>query len=284
MRPHVELIQEADYIWHPAEITLGEGKAVQRNLSVDEEDGSASTKIDFLSDFGKPAGYHHADTEWYVLEGEVEIGDHKMGPGGYFWAGKDIWTPHVKAKEGTKILLYREFGDWGFDAADQGQNRNGAAESLIVDDTNKREWEQVVKEGPAAGLWIKMLHRDPKTGFYSRLIWAQPGWTDERLAHHHCYEEAYTIAGDMVYNFGDLVVGTYFFRPPFVKHGHFISGEREGCTWLIRSDGDLVNMYTINERVEVYGDALNYGDHEKPVLSSLPVRSRTPGPWSGDGM
>ena len=88
----------------------------------------------------------------------------------------------------------------------------------------------------------------------------------------------------MVYNFGDLVLGTYFFRPPFVKHGHFISGEREGCTWLIRSDGDLVNMYTINERVEVYGDALNYGDHEKPVLSSLPVRSRTPGPWSGDGM
>ena len=73
MRPHVELIQESDYIWHPAEITLGEGKAVQRNLSVDEEDGSASTKIDFLSDFGKPAGYHHADTEWYVLEGEPAL-------------------------------------------------------------------------------------------------------------------------------------------------------------------------------------------------------------------
>ena len=26
MRPHVELIQEDDYIWHPAEITKGEGK------------------------------------------------------------------------------------------------------------------------------------------------------------------------------------------------------------------------------------------------------------------
>ena len=41
MRPHVELIHEDDYIWHAAELPTGEGKAEQRNLSVDEEDGSA---------------------------------------------------------------------------------------------------------------------------------------------------------------------------------------------------------------------------------------------------
>lgn len=284
MRPHIELINEKDYIWHPAEITKGEGKAVQRNLSVDEEDGSASTRVNFLSDFGKPAGIHHADTEWFVLEGEITVGDTTMGEGGYFWAGKGVWTPHVTAKEGTKILLYREYGDWGFDTTDVAESKPGTTQTLTVDATGKREWEPVVKAGPALGLWIKMLHRDPATGFYSRLIWAEPGWTDHRLAHHHVYEEAFTIAGDMVYNFGDLDQGTYFFRPGFVKHGHFISGEEAGCTWLIRSDGDLVNMYTINERVEVYGDALNYEEHEKPIVSSLPVRSRTTGPWSGDGM
>src|SRR2546422_10152724 len=49
MRPHVEVIQEEDYVWHAAELPHGEGKARQRNLSLDEEDGSASTRVDFVS-------------------------------------------------------------------------------------------------------------------------------------------------------------------------------------------------------------------------------------------
>ena len=40
VRPHVELIQEDDYVWHAAELPGGEGRASERRLSVDEEDGS----------------------------------------------------------------------------------------------------------------------------------------------------------------------------------------------------------------------------------------------------
>ena len=146
-------------------------------------------------------------------------------------------------------------------------------------------WLDVEKPGPKPGLMIKMLHRNPLNGFYSRLIWAKPGWDDHRLAHHPCYEEAYTLGGTMEYNFGDLIEGTYFFRPARVKHGHFISGEPDGCFWLIRSDGDLINWYTINEAVIVEGEALNYdADKEGPVVSSMPVRSRRTGPWTGDGI
>ncbi len=49
MRPHVELIQESDLCWHPAELPGGDGKVRQRNLSYDEEDGSASTRLIFDS-------------------------------------------------------------------------------------------------------------------------------------------------------------------------------------------------------------------------------------------
>ena len=45
MRPHVEIIHEDDYVVHPAELPASTGEAVQRNLSVDEEDGSASLRI-----------------------------------------------------------------------------------------------------------------------------------------------------------------------------------------------------------------------------------------------
>jgi hypothetical protein len=283
MRPHVELIHEDDYIWHPGEFFGADGTAIQRNLSVDEEDGSASLRVDFQSAFSRPGGYHAADTEWYVLEGEIAVGGRKLGKGGYFQAPKGVAMPSVDAKEGTKILLYREYGDWGFQEADQ--NASFATEKdVTILDTEAMPWVAVDKPGPKPGLMIKMLHLNPQTGFYSSLIWAKPGWDDHRLAHHPVYEEAYTVWGSMVYNFGDLTPGTYFFRPAWVKHGHFISHEPDGCAWLIRSDGELTNFYTTNERVIVEGDAENYDkETQGPVITGIPLRSKSAGEWDGDG-
>ena len=45
----------------------------------------------------------------------------------------------------------------------------------------------------------------------------------------------------MEYNFGTLDLGTYFFRPARVKHGHFTTMEG-GATWLLRSDGELAQL------------------------------------------
>ena len=81
MRPHVELIQQADLCWHAAELPKGEGKVRQRNMSYDEENGGASTKLVFDSSWHRPAGYHHADTEWYVLAGEVRFGSQVLRKG-----------------------------------------------------------------------------------------------------------------------------------------------------------------------------------------------------------
>lgn len=284
MRPHVELINQADYIWHPAEFVGHEGRAWQRNLSVDEETGSASLRVDFETDWGRPEGYHHADNEWYVLSGSVRIGNETLGPHGYFRAPKGVLTPTIRVAPGTEILLYREYGDWGFDAAISNRPGTPMDHVITVLHTAEIEWTPVITEGPAPGLYIKMLHRDPETGFYSRLIWAKPGWADHRLAHHPVFEEAYTIAGSMVYNYGPLTPGTYFFRPARVKHGHFISNEPDGCTWFIRSDGDLINWYTTNARVVATGDAENYDpETEGPVIAGIPVRSTSVGEWDGDG-
>ena len=284
MRPHVELINQADYIWHPADFIHHEGRAFQRNLSVDEEDGSASLKVSFETEWSRPGGYHHADTEWYVLSGSVTIGDTVLGEQGYWHAPKGVAVPPIKVAAGTEILLFREYGDWGFDLSPSNRAGTPPQHQLIVLDTAAMEWIAVDTVGPMPGLFIKMLHRDEETGFYSRLIWAKPGWTDHRLAHHPVFEEAYTVGGNMVYNYGTLDEGTYFFRPARVKHGHFISNEPDGCTWLIRSDGDLINWYTTNEKVIVEGDAENYDpETQGPVIAGLPVRSRSAGEWDLDG-
>ncbi|GAA5071043.1 DUF4437 domain-containing protein [Nocardia iowensis] len=266
MRPHVELIHEDDYIWHGAELIGGEGRASERRLSVDEEDGSSSLRVDFHTHWGRGPGIHHANTEYYVLDGVLIYGERVIGSGAYVFAPKGVPVDAMQFTEGTKILHYREYGDAGFDpvAGPDAPRWDGAREDVIVLDTAAMPWQPVPNAGPMPGMVIKYLHVDPVSGFYTRLVHAQEGWSDHRLAHHPCFEEAYTTQGHMEYNFGTLDLGTYFFRPARVKHGHFTTMEG-GATWLLRSDGQLFNWYTQNEWLRWGGDAVNWRPGAHPA-------------------
>lgn len=300
MRPHVELIQEADLCWHPAELTGGEGRVRQRNLSYDEEDGSASTRLIFDSAWHRPAGYHHADVEWYVMQGTMKLGEQTLGKGAYFRAPAGLKVPEISVQEGTEVLIFREYGDWGFSKS--GKNRDGFVArggntasdepgELTVVDTCRMEWMPNVYEGDTQRfLKLKLLYHDPAPeddntkGFVTMLAWAPPGWSDNRMVHHPVFEEAYSLDGELVYNFGALDPGTYFFRPARVKHGHFVAGEERGWTGFFRLDGTLVNWITVNERVIVEGDAVNYDPvAQAPLMAGIPVRSRSAGDWDLDG-
>lgn len=299
MRPHVELIQQNDLCWHYAELVKGDGKVAQRNLCYDEENGAASTKLRFDSDWSRPGGFHEADTEWYVLKGEVRLGNHVLRDGCYWRAPAGLRVPDIFAKEGTEVLLFREYGDWGFSVSDRdrtdkitqgGNSISKKPGKLTVVDSNKFNWTPNIFEGDTQWeLMLKMLYRDPPKdditkGFVTMLCWAPPGWSDDRMIHHPVFEEAYTIDGHMDYNFGKFLPGTYFFRPARIKHGHFTAGEEKGISWIFRLDGHLINWATEEEQVIVKGKALNYDPKtEGPVIAGLPVRSKSTGPWNLDG-
>ena len=291
MRPHVEIVDERDLIWHVAEFQHAVGTAEQRNLSYDEEDGSASLKVRFTSDWTRPAGVHRADTEWFVLSGRVTIGGTVLGPEGYWTAPAGVLTPEIEVAEGTEILLFREYGDWSFDPAESDLPTVRPDQRLVVLHTSEMPWVDV-EDGspmrfdlggtPVPGLYIKLLHRDEKTGFYTRIIRAKPGWREVPLAHHPCSEEAYCLDGAFDYNFGKMWPGTYFWRPALIRHGDFTADAEHGCTWLVRSDADLVDWYTDDARVVMQGTPTNWGpDHPHTVAPRFiePVRSRSAGPW-----
>lgn len=292
MRPHVETVDERDLIWHIAEFEHAVGSAKQRNLCYDEEDGSASLKVHFTSDWSRPAGTHVADTEWYVLEGEVRIGDTVLGPEGYWHAAAGVWTPAIVVADGTVVLLWREYGDWTFTPGEEDLASVRADQELVVRQTREMPWIDVVDGSPmrfdlggtpVPGLYIKLLHRDAKTGFYTRLIKAKPGWVEHPLAHHPCSEEAYCLEGGFDYSFGKMWPGTYFWRPPLVRHGDFTADEELGCTWILRSDSDLVDWYTDDARIEMQGSPTNWGEgypHSAAPRPVQPVRSRSLGPWA----
>ena len=289
MRPHVEIIDEKDLIWHPAEFPESTGTARQRHLSYDEEDGSLSARIEFITDWSRPAGRHHAETEWYVLSGEVRLGEETLHEGGYWQAPIGVVTPAIRVAAGTVILFFREYGDWQFDLAAENAEGVRADQVLVVVHSAEMDWITVelgspmrfdLGGTPVPGLFIKMLHRDAETGFYSRLIKAEGGWKEHPLAHHPVYEEAYCLEGGFDYNFGVMWEGTYFFRPPLIRHGDFTAADGVGCTWLVRCDGDLVDWYTTDAKIEMVGDAVNWGPELPHTLAPVlptPVRSRSLG-------
>jgi len=292
MRPHVEFVHEDDLLWHPAELPHAQGEAVQKNLCYDEEDGSASLRVDFRTLWTRTSGLHKALTEWYILKGEVRIGEKTLKDGDYWCAPKGVLTPELEVQAGTEILLFREYGDWQFKPGDEdGENKSKDAELVIMSSGNMK-WYHVAdpingspmdfERGgtPVPGLHIKLLYRDAETGFYTRLIRAEPGWVEHPLAHHPVFEEAYMLDGDFEYNFGTMQVGSYFFRPAGIRHGDFVAGEENGFVFILRCDGDLVDWYTDNARVEMKGDPVNWGEgyprSEPPVLVQ-PTRSKSAG-------
>ncbi len=287
MRPHVELIDEKDLIWHPAEFSDATGSARQKHLAYDEEDGSASLKVHFDTAWSRPGGVHSAETEWFVLSGEVRVGDAVLREGGYFQAPIGVHTPAIEVDADTEILLFRDYGDWSFEVCDADLPDVREDQVFTVVHSKEMDWLTVelgspmrfdLGGTPVPGLFIKMLHRDEKTGFYTRLIKAQAGWKEHPLAHHPVYEEAYCLDGGFVYNWGTMWPGTYFFRPALVRHGDFEAAPDVGCTWIVRCDGDLVDWYTENGRVEMLGDAVNWGPelpHTIDPVLIMPVRSRS---------
>jgi len=300
VRPHVELIEEKDLVWHEAELHKGNGRARQRNLSYDEENGAASTRVVFEKAWSRPAGYHHADVEWYIKEGQIKLGDRLLGKGTYLRAPAGLCIPAMQVAAGTDVLIFREYGDWGFSLSEKNRTKfvsrggntvSGEPGELTIVGTDRLEWMPNLYEGDTQRfLKLKMLYLDPpapddnNTGFVSIICWAPPGWSDNRMVHHPVFEEAYSLDGQMVYNFGTLNPGAYFFRPAKVKHGHFMAGEEKGWTGIFRLDGSLINWITVNEKIIVEGDALNYDPmSQAPVIAGIPVRSRSAGPWDLDG-
>ncbi len=303
MRPHVEFVHASDLRWHTAELPLGTVRAQQQNLSYDEENGAASTKVRFKEAWQRPAGYHDADTEWFVLSGSVQLGEHSLSRWDYFRAPAGLRVPALAAAVGTEVLLFREYGDEGFTASSSNRDAftpsgGNAADSrpgelTVLTSTEAEGWISNIYEGPAqSAMRLKLYYHDPSPpddrarGWLTNLCRGPAGWFGPGLEHHPCFEEAYLLEGSMTYNFGRMEAGGYFFRPAYVKHGDFRFDPKTQTTFLFRLDGDLINWMTENSRVRHEGRALNYDpddQHVRPLVAGLPLRSGSAGPWSWDG-
>ena len=250
-RPHIEFIQMQDITWQTAALADGMQPVPHKKLSHDADNG-AFTAMVRLANGWQVAGAraYKAAQELYVLAGQLALTANNeeflLKPGGYLHIAARTPLGPLKAASGTEIL-------WMADARlNKASAGSPPGEGVTFTDSAALEWETPWVTGPEPGLRIKLLWRDETSGAYTRLIAADPEWTEERLEHHECIEEVYVLEGDMTMgDLGTMTAGGYIWRPPMIKHGPMHTPS--GGVMFIRTDGPLENFYT-----DVAGRPLNY--------------------------
>lgn len=304
MRPHIEPIHIDDLVFHPAELPGGSGNAFQQNLSYDEETGAASTRVTFPSGWERPMGWHDADTEWYILAGDVQLGTHRLSAADYFRAPSGLCVPPIRVSPGTEILLFREWAGCSF--TESANDRHGFIPRGISS-TSKERGVLTITRGSEArwalnmfdgneeqkNLELLVLYEDfgddpesPSGGWFTNLVRVPPHKIGTVIEHHQISEEAYCLVGRMTYNYGDFRPGSYFWRPPNLRHAYLRDTGGIGYVFLMRISGHLKNWHSEEVKVSTSGTALNYDPQnpaQAPVIAGLPVRSRSTGIWDGTG-
>jgi hypothetical protein len=275
---------------------------MQQNLSYDEENGAASTRVRFRTDWNRPAGYHVADTEWYVLSGTVRLGTETLGKGDYWRAPAGLRVPAIAVAAGSEAMVFREYAAWDFAVSDSNCcewiSRGGNTVSservvLTVTRASDAPWEKNIYEGDEdlKMLNLQILYHDPGSpeepakGWLTNLVRVTPRKVGTVIEHHQVSEEAFGLAGRLDYNFGTFLPGSYFYRPPYVRHAFLRDGGGTGYTLLMRVNGNLTNWLSQDAGLKVEGRAINYNPNDPaqaPVVAGLPLRSRSAGAWDCD--
>ncbi|MEW6081011.1 MAG: cupin domain-containing protein [Bacillota bacterium] len=82
-------------------------------------------------------------------------------------------------------------------------------------------WQPV--EDAQAGIYEKILSRDPETGSYARLLKFNPGLRMKETLVHDFWEEVYILEGSLIdHAKGETFTkGMYACRPPGMIHGPY---------------------------------------------------------------
>ncbi|GIU82802.1 MAG: DUF4437 domain-containing protein [Acidobacteria bacterium] len=240
-RKHIEFIWFDDVKYEPFQIPgFPEGLKL-KILSIDETDGALSGILSI------PAGWRFdedfvsdAQEELFVLSGDLEIAGEKLTEQFYSFRPAGAAHGRIRSEKGCEVIV---MWDKKFNAH---LGVKGPKSDIKTIDTMQMYWKPNFAEGPAAGISVKLLHEDKSTGGATFIVGILPNWREDRAEHHPCVEESFKLFGDMNLNTllgNKLLMGenSYFFRPPFIKHGPMFT--KKGTMSLIRTSSTLINRY-----------------------------------------
>lgn len=213
-RPHIEFIESGEV---PAQ-EVDDGAlagTIRRSLSADVERGAWTALHAFPPGWAADLTGSARPRELFVLGGALIIDHDRVGEGVYanLPAGGGPWR--VSAPEGARALVMQD---------DERPARSGAPTKIV--DPRTMRWvpsERRLKDIPP-GICTKRLHEDPDTGDWSWVAAIVPTWKESRAEIHDTVEESLLIRGDVLLGGrGGMTAGSYFWRPPLIRHGPMYS-------------------------------------------------------------
>lgn len=245
-RGHVEVAHVDELPWATGELAPGLAESRYKTLSYDTEDGGFTRYVSVEEGWGGDGVTLDRPHEVYVIDGEIAVDDRSVSDGGYVRVPPDV--PVGISADADTLCLWMT----GIGPSIDPDVEEPMESDVLVKDTTSMEWEDTFVPGPDPGLYIKLLWKDEDSGAYTRLIRAEKGWAEDRVEHHDCVEEIYTLEGHSdAYETDPMDEGTYVWRPPRIRHGPYEAVEE--TVFFIRTDGELVNHYTSKD-----GEPLNY--------------------------
>ena len=246
-RPHIEPYVELNDSYQPFSLPGFPSGSHYKVLSLDKDNGSCSLKMKFDAGYSRPAGMSYSDSELFILEGRVTVGNEMYGRGHYCFLPAGVSQGRMHSDHGFEALVFYNDGLPSFIESDENHDFALLEAYVSLNAYLDAPWLSGARRNPgvASGFTVKSLRMDPLTKANTFLYAAVPEFKQDNISYHDCSEEAYHIYGDCsMMQFGELPTGGYFWRPPYINHGCFWS--KQGCIALARIDGELVNYFHFN--------------------------------------
>ena len=247
-RPQTENLNSADVApvpWHPNGLPTG---IAIRTLNEDPDTGAVSGILEIPAGWEwATSGYCAADQEFFLLEGELQMGEHRLQSGGFCFYPNGVLQPQWRAQTACELFAIFDGRPEYVTASKSTSGADINATVPFVDSWAMNWFDPTSASDPSVafrpGIFVKVLRHDPATGTSTHLAGLMPGWFAEGIEVHPVREESLIISGDVnIATVGGepgytCTVGGYYSRPAGVPHGPLAS--KNGNVGIVHTDGLL---------------------------------------------
>jgi hypothetical protein len=250
---YVGFFNERDLAWRPFEAE-GVPPGIQiKLLSRDPKSGAVSLLARFPAGWrNAAAGYHASDMEMFMLKGAIRIGDRRFTDRCFTYVPAGVSYGPVAAEQETSALWFFD-GDPSFKASTASRPDAAINQRVEFKSYYQEPWEAAVEIGfsKQPGIFMKILKRLPNGGPMTWISGSFAGRPPRKYEVHPSAEEAWLLEGE--FNLAEclpeglrvwhMTEGSYFYRPPNVRHIGPNSGSRSYALWFFRTPARLVSEY-----------------------------------------
>ncbi|MSO64956.1 MAG: DUF4437 domain-containing protein [Alphaproteobacteria bacterium] len=244
-RPHIEFIHAFAMHWQKGLYGGARDDVEHKMLSCDPDTGESSVLIRYPAGWSRATPEHlQADEEIYVLDGALVVNGRTYAASAYAHWPAGYARRSASSPGGAVVLTF---------FSGEPRARAGEAAPGLFDGRRLIEWQSLYEQGwdadyrgvnspeiAASGSRKKLLRSDPVTHDQTWIMGILPSYREKKVESHPVVQECYIIAGELPGNYGFMVAGAYFWRPPEILHGPY--GSKTGAIVLSRTKGGSLTV------------------------------------------